>query len=118
MGRPLEFEYRVVLGAAAEGYPILKAHCAPTAEDTGHQAMCEYLNEGVKFLEEIAEPPPVLGRPLNEVLLWKRAFDPSGCYCAAESRAHKWGLVLEVIHYALSRNASRSPEAEPGSQMS
>jgi hypothetical protein len=26
---------------------------------------------------------------------------PAGCYCDAASRQHKWGLVLETIHYAL-----------------
>jgi len=25
----------------------------------------------------------------------------TGCYCDEASRAHKWGLVLETIHYAL-----------------
>ena len=25
----------------------------------------------------------------------------AGCYCEPSSRDHKWGLVLETIHYAL-----------------
>jgi hypothetical protein len=25
----------------------------------------------------------------------------AGCYCEPNSRKHKWGLVLETIHYAL-----------------
>jgi hypothetical protein len=28
---------------------------------------------------------------------------PAGCYCEPDSRQHKWGLVLETIHYALAR---------------
>jgi len=39
------------------------------------------------------------------VIRWTRPSSPAGCYCEAESRQHKWGLVLETIHYALSRMA-------------
>ena len=49
----------------------------------------------------IANEKPLLGKPLNEVLAWERPYDPSGCYCDSARRAHKWGLVFEVIHYAL-----------------
>ena len=42
-----------------------------------------------------------MGRPLDEVLNWKRPYSPAACYCDGESRNHKWGLVLEVIHFAL-----------------
>jgi hypothetical protein len=30
----------------------------------------------------------------------------AGCYCEPESRLHKWGLVLETIHYALARTGN------------
>ena len=32
---------------------------------------------------------------------WRREPSAAGCYCEAASRDHKWGLVLETIHYAL-----------------
>jgi len=38
---------------------------------------------------------------LNAVLSWRRAACAAGCYCEPSSREHKWGLVLETIHYAL-----------------
>ena len=31
----------------------------------------------------------------------------AGCYCEPTSRKHKWGLVLETIHYALASSRSR-----------
>ena len=52
-------------------------------------------------MENIAGEKPLLGRPLNEVLGWERRSSPSGCYCDLDRRLHKWGLVLEVLHYAL-----------------
>ena len=54
-------------------------------------------------MRSIAGEKPLLGRPLNEVLTWERAYNPSGCYCDSPRREHKWGLVLEVIHFALAR---------------
>jgi hypothetical protein len=49
---------------------------------------------------------PLNGRPLNDVLTWLRSPSAAGCYCEADSRQHKWGLVLETIHFALAREQS------------
>ncbi len=103
MGHPLAFEYRVTLGSAEERYPIREQHCVPAPGDTGHRAMCKY--DGGLLLNDIAEEKPLAGRPLDEVIDWKRATSPAGCYCDAASREHKWGLVLETIHYALSNQS-------------
>jgi len=54
-------------------------------------------------MRSIANEKPLLGRPLNDVLDWARAAAPSGCHCNADSRAHKWGLAFEAIHYALAQ---------------
>jgi hypothetical protein len=101
LGRPLSYEYRIQLGPAEEGYRILEARCAPAPGDTGYTFMCEYLNHAGVFLSTVENEKPLLGRPLNDVLTWERRYSPSGCYCDADSRRHKWGLVFEVIHYAL-----------------
>ena len=101
LGRPLEFYYHVKLASPAEQYRIIEAACAPVPGDTGHQSMCEYLNNAQSLMDNIAAEKPLLGRPLNDVLNWKREFSPSGCFCDLARREHKWGLVLEVIHYAL-----------------
>jgi hypothetical protein len=37
------------------------------------------------------------------VLPWRRGSSVAGCFCEADSREHKWGLVLETIHYALAQ---------------
>jgi hypothetical protein len=103
MGRPLAFQYRVTLGSAAEGYPIQEEDCAPVPGDTGHTYMCRYATNRELLLAAIRDEKPLQGRPLEEVLRWSRPVCSAGCYCEAEARQHKWGLVLETIHYALAR---------------
>jgi hypothetical protein len=103
LGRPLEFDYHVKLGPRQQGYRILESRCEPAPGDTGHASMCEYLRDGDSLMTNIAEEKPLLGKPLDDVLSWQRRSSPSGCYCDYEGRIHKWGLVLEVIHYALAR---------------
>lgn len=99
LGRPLAYDYLIKLEGA--DYRIVEAACSPTPEDTGHTAMCEFINNGERLSSAIANEKPLAGRFLNDVLTWKRPFSPAGCYCDEDSRMHKWGLVLEVIHYAL-----------------
>ena len=101
MGRTLEFDYHVRLGSSAVGYTIIDAYCAPAPGDTGHKFMCQYLEDADSFMNAITNDKPLLGRPLRDVLTWRREYTPSGCYCGVASREYKWGIVLEVIHYAL-----------------
>jgi hypothetical protein len=107
LGRPLEYDYHLKLGPARKGYTIVEMCCSPAPGDTGHAYMCEYISDAKLLEQAIANEKPLLGRPLNEVLAWNRQFSPAGCYCDAVSRQHKWGLVLEVIHYALVQDEKR-----------
>jgi hypothetical protein len=104
MGRALEFEYFVKLGAAEQEHRIIGANCAPVPDDSGHRFMCEYLTNPEGLMKSIADEKPLVGRPLNDVLDWKRQANPSGCYCDIDRRIHKWGLVYEVIHFALAQH--------------
>jgi hypothetical protein len=101
MGRPLAFDYTVRLGRRDEGYPIKSQACSPAAGDEGYRAMCRYLDDGDRLLDAIAAERPLYRGRLDDVLAWRRAACSTGCYCDAESRQHKWGLVLETIHFAL-----------------
>jgi hypothetical protein len=103
MGRPIQFLYRVTLGPRDEGYPIRDQRCAPAAGDDGYMHMCRYLTNGHDLLADIDRAAPLGGRPLNEVLTWSRPANAAGCYCEPDSRQHKWGLVLETIHFTLAR---------------
>jgi hypothetical protein len=103
MGRSLSFDYRVKLGAPSDGYPILEQSCGPSTGDTGHKSMCGYLDHGPQLMASIENEKPLLGERLERVLGWKRPPAFAGCYCQEDSRQHKWGLVLETIHYALTK---------------
>ena len=104
MGRRLAFDYRVVLGPRDAGYPIRSQSCTPAAGDDGYESMCEYLKEGDALIDQIAREAPLVGRPLDEALSWERPAIGPGCYCETDARLHKWGLVLETIHYALMKD--------------
>jgi hypothetical protein len=111
MGRPLVFEYRIELGNESTAHRIERATCAPVAGDDGYQAMCEYLRDPDGLLASIAAPPPVVGQPLDAALAWQRDSASTGCYCDAASRTHKWGMALEVVHFALSHQKASVPPA-------
>jgi hypothetical protein len=110
-GRPLHFHYHVTLGPRREGYPIRGQTCRPSPGEHGHTSMCAYLREGEQLLAAIAADRPLHGQPLVDVLEWVRQSSPAGCYCEPESRLHKWGLVLETLHYALANGAAGPAEA-------
>lgn len=102
LGRPLAFDYRVRLDAAQR---IISCSCAPAPDDEGYRSTCAYLAEPERFLRDVAGDQPLLGRPLDDVLGWERPAVSTGCHCNADSRLHKWGFVLEAIHFALRHKA-------------
>ena len=103
MGRDFRFHYTVRLGPRAERYPVLEQHCAPAPGDDGHTCMCRYRNGGPDLVRVIAADRQLVGAPLDAVLSWQRAPAGPTCYCESEGRSHKWGLVLETIHWALAQ---------------
>ncbi len=113
MGRPLAFQYNVKLGPQAEGYPIMEQRCAPAAGDTGHAAMCQYIEDPARLMAAIEREKPLNGKRLNAVLKWQRGVNAAGCFCDAASRDHKWGLVLETIHYALAQKELEQDTEQP-----
>ncbi len=108
LGRPLEFEYSIKLNPASEGYKIKDLNCRPAEGDEGYLFMCDYISDGGPLLKIIEDEKPLAGRPLNDVVNWERPFNPEGCLCKRESREHKWGLILEVLHYALANNVYKN----------
>jgi hypothetical protein len=108
MGHPLRFDYHVRLGPRGDGYRIHAQRCAPAADDTGHTKMCSYQGMGDALIDLVEADAPLAGEPLSAVIGWSRPPSAAGCYCDEPSRAHKWGLVLETIHFALAERESAS----------
>jgi hypothetical protein len=100
-GHPLTFHYNVKLGSRVEGYPIREQRCAPAPDDEGHTLMCRFLDSPSELMDAIDRERPLNGERLDAVISWQRNLSSAGCYCEPASRDHKWGLVLETIHYAL-----------------
>ncbi len=112
MGRPLTFHYKVKLGPRAEGYPIQEQRCAPAEGDTGYTQMCQYLENPERMMTAIEREKP-LARATVEcgVVLATRSLR-RWLLLRIPSRDHKWGLVLETIHYALVQ-MELAQDAEP-----
>jgi hypothetical protein len=113
LGQPLAFEYVVLVGPAADGHPILEASCRPAPGHDGYEKMCAYITDHEGLMGAIAAETPLLGRPLGDVLAWQRTPAPAGCLCTAESRAHNWGLALEVVHFALAQGGPDTERSSP-----
>lgn len=101
MGRAIRFVYHVKLGPREDGYPIKEMTCGPAPGDEGHRYMCRYMTNAEHLMVAIDHEKPLLGQSINDVLAWQRPGMSPSCYCEPSSRKHKWGLVLETIHYAL-----------------
>jgi hypothetical protein len=78
--------------------------------------MCQYIRDREGLTASIERERPLLGQPLDDVVRWSRPASPAGCYCEADSRQHKWGLVLETLHYALAKQAARSGSPQNGQE--
>jgi len=101
--KSLMFHYAVTLGTPEEGYPILKQSCVPAPGDQNHTLMCQFIEDSTALMGAIDREQPLQGKKLDAVLSWWRTPVGAGCYCDQASRDHKWGLVLETIHYALAQ---------------
>ncbi|MDQ6632333.1 MAG: hypothetical protein M3Y82_11370 [Verrucomicrobiota bacterium] len=106
LGRLIEYDYHVRLKPRSQAYRVAEARCVPAQGDTGHAQQCEYLRDPTFFMNSVEAEKPLLNRPLNDVLSWKRSVNPAGCHCEATSREHKWGMVFEVIHFALAQKGA------------
>lgn len=106
---PFQLDYHLRLDSSAQR--IITGHrCHPVPFDEGHQRMCCW-QEDADQATRLFEEAPLLGQPLDAVLVWRPARSPAGCLCAPASRAHKWQAVLETLHFALA--TVRAPLAPP-----
>lgn len=111
MGVPLQFIYQVSLQREENSeYRITDVSCCPAEESTGYQSMCAYLGNPDRFMAELEDYRPLVGRPLSEAIGWKVSTSPAGCLCTRPSQDHKWRIVLQTVHYALQNKLTNSKQ--------
>ena len=113
LGHELIFDYHIELSSSEESYRIKSLKCIPV--NNGYTFMCEYSTDENGVMKEIELEKPLIGKPLNEILTWKRNYNPEGCYCKKESRDYKWGIVFEVLHYKIVQSET-TKQSEVSSQ--
>jgi hypothetical protein len=101
--RPFFYHYRIQLAPRAQGYIIRDQSCAPAPGDEAHRYQCRYMSNAEHLMVAIDHEKPLQGQPINDILSWQRPTAGAGCYCEPSSRKHKWGIVLETVHYALAQ---------------
>ena len=99
--RPLDVAMTVTLDADGR---IESATAAPAPTDTGCDAMCAAHCDGRRFLAEFGACDEVVGLTLSEAAFRDWQEEPSGCFCTAGNRRHKWRNVLQTLHYAVTRS--------------
>lgn len=101
MGLLLAFDYEFRLARDNATYRVLDATCRPAGGDRGHRSMCAYVEGPEQFMSAISEPPPWIGRTLDDLLNWNPETSATACLCTRACRDHKWRLALHTLHYAL-----------------
>ena len=98
MGRPLEVTMTVAVDADGR---VRAASARPADADTGCDAMCAANGSGQRFLAEFGACDDVVGLTLHEAAFREWDAEPSGCFCTAGNRRHKWRNVFQALHYAV-----------------
>ena len=78
--------------------------------------MCQYIAEARALMAAIEPREAAAGTAAGRSARLAAPADAAGCYCEPPAAQHKWGLVLETIHYALlipGRRDTETHEASP-----
>jgi hypothetical protein len=62
--------------------------------------MCAADGAGGRFLAAFGNCDEVIGLTLAAAAFREWTPEPSGCFCTAGNRRHKWRSVFQALHYA------------------
>jgi hypothetical protein len=97
--RPLEVVMTVQVDRRGR---IESATASPASGDAGCDAMCGAAAcDGRRFLAELGGCDEVVGLSLREAARRDWQVEPSGCFCTAGNRRHKWRNVFQTLHWAV-----------------
>jgi hypothetical protein len=98
MGMPIEVE--MIVTTDADGR-IESARSYPSANDRGCHLMCAANGNATSFFTETGECSDVIGQTIEQAAFREWDVEPSGCFCTAGNRRHKWRNVFQTLHYAM-----------------
>lgn len=97
MGVALEAIMTVAVDARGR---IESATARPAPHDRGCDAMCQAQCDGRRFLADSGSCDEVVGLTIHEAAFRDWNAEPSGCFCTAGNRRHKWRNVFQTLHFA------------------
>ena len=102
MGMPVEVE--MIVTTDADGR-IESARSYPSASDRGCHLMCAANGNATQFFTATGECGDVIGQTIEQAAFREWDVEPSGCFCTAGNRRHKWRNVFQTLHYAIQRTS-------------
>ena len=96
--RPLEAVMTVILDRDGR---ITGASSRPAVGDAGCGLTCAANGDGGRFLADVGACEEAIGLTLEHAAFRNWHAEPSGCFCTAGNRRHKWRNVFQTLHYAL-----------------
>jgi hypothetical protein len=79
---------------------IESTSASPASSDIGCDVMCASGGDGRKFLNHVGACDEAVGMTLDQAAFFPWNVEPSGCFCSAGNRLHKWRNVFQAIHFA------------------
>jgi hypothetical protein len=73
----------------------------PAKADVGCDAMCAAQGNSGPLSGDAGRCDEAVGLSLEEAAFRRWQEEPSGCFCSAGHRRHKWRNVFQALHYAV-----------------
>jgi hypothetical protein len=100
MGMPIEVE--MIVTTDGEGR-IESARAYPSANDRGCHLMCGANGDATRFFTDAGDCREVIGLTIEQAAFRDWQVEPSGCFCTAGNRRHKWRNVFQTLHYTINK---------------
>ena len=99
---PIEVVMTVSVDAAGR---IDATSARPLRGNAGCNLMCAADGHGLRFLATTGGCDEAIGLTLQEAAFRDWHVEPSGCFCSAGNRRHKWRNVFQALYYASTHDA-------------
>ena len=95
--RPLE----VMMTVTLDGNGRVRTAAARPVTGDNCNLMCAAGGDAERFFRDAGTCDEAIGLTLEEAASRDWSVEPSGCFCTAGNRRHKWRNVFAALHYAV-----------------